>query len=237
MEGDPRIHIYTVAFNEPWFVELQHQQLQKHLKDDFVYCVVDNSSNRIACFRIKKYCQKHAISYVRIAHNPYTGKDPSRSHAYALNHIFQRNQDDHTINRFGVLDHDIFPFRNSQPGQMLLQQKAFGLKQQRDQLVYLWPGYMFFDTSTFAGELINCMPSERGDTAAQLGRYLPQDMKFATQEHRKFFDHGSAQADSMELIDKNWIHLINGSDWAGVGMAEKKQKLIDILADPAQLSV
>ncbi len=237
MEGAPKIYIYTVAFNEPWFVELQHQQLRRHLQDEFVYCVVDNSSNRLACFRIKKYCKKNNVAYHRISNNPHTGQDPSRSHAYALNHIFQASNANADITHFGVLDHDIFPFSEVALGDKLSRQKAFGLKQQRDKLIYLWPGYMFFDKSSFGGDDIDCMPSQQGDTAASLGKYLPHHMSFASQQHKKFFDHGSAQADTMEIIDDHWIHLINGSDWAGVGMAEKKQKLIDILADPAQLSV
>lgn len=237
MQKGESIFLFTVAFNEPWFVELQHQQLSRLLQDDFVYCVVDNSSSRVACFRIKKYCRKNGIKYHRIESNPHTGIDPSRSHAYALNYIFQDVKENENIINFGVLDHDIFPFQNVRLIQRLTEQKAFGLRQDRKNLLYLWPGYMFFNKSIIGEEQIDCMPGEHGDTAAQLARYLPHDMEFATQKHKKFFNHGSAQADMMEVIDDAWIHLINGSDWAGVGIGEKKQKLKDILADPAQLSV
>ena len=50
---------------------------------------------------------------------------------------------------------------------------------------------------------------------------------------QKLGDAGELQEFAFTLFDRHWVHLVNGSDWANVGIDAKLGQLDAFLQDPA----
>lgn len=100
--------IVTIAFNNPFIIELQAYLLKQFLRDAYKQIVLDNSMSPIAREQIQRICQHKNLSYVGLPCNHYSGKSHSYSHGIALNwavHFLRR----YKAPFIAFFDHDIFP--------------------------------------------------------------------------------------------------------------------------------
>lgn len=234
--GTADIIYVTIAFNNVKVLEYQAKLLKKFSKDKYSYLIGDNSNNREQSMLIEKFAQNNAIGYVKLPINKL--KDPSSSHGAALNWICTnvlKKIDD--IRYICFLDHDCFPAKEIFLPEALKVQGFYGLKQERDDMWYLWPGFAFFDLNQISVKDLDFTPSY-GDTGSGLYRKLfsklyNDDIKFCTQNYEVISGEVQSppQAGKIEWFDGVWFHCMNASDWMGINNADKMNKVYKLLDD------
>lgn len=198
---------------------------------------MDNSTRIVDSAKIRLICMKEGVKYHKVPANEYSGLDPSMSHGFALNYAYENFCKSSDYEFFGFLDHDIFPAREYSIISKLNKQGMYGLKQERKNRWYLWPGFCFFSTITVSIDL-DFMPSENMDTGggnwSGLYSYVsPASMDFPDYSIKRVGAGSSKQKDKYEVIDKSWLHLVNASNWANVDMAQKFSNLDILLSELA----
>jgi glycosyltransferase involved in cell wall biosynthesis len=228
--------IITIAFNNEQVIEKQIELLSEFCKDNYMYIVADNSTNKQKSLAIEKICNKHSIFYYRLPElNPFNGYDPSSSHGASLNYIWRNiiSKLD-SVKYLMLLDHDIFPTNSFSVKEMLGNQDFYGLVKIRELGWYLWPGFSCFLREYLLNREVNFLPSKYGDTGSSnyLSIYKYYDLNKIVQATNEYVnlditdinekDTYIDQKNRLELMDGHWIHLINAADWAGIGNMDKK---------------
>lgn len=167
----PILLLITVAYNRADMIRHQLRLLPKYLSDPFAHIVVDNSSNKQARKEIASVCRSQGIGYVSLPKNFYTHS--SSSHGLTLNWAYQ-----HLVRRInplyvGFLDHDIFPVRKHSILDKLARQPAYGQKDVRERISYLWPGFSFYRTELLEGRQIDFKPGVIEDIIVDTGGLIP----------------------------------------------------------------
>ena len=242
--NDCNMIITSVAFNNRCVIEYQFKLINKYFRNrnemKVGYLVVDNSSDMLQSDEIKKYCDKKEIAYVRLKNNPREG---SASHALALNWICKNIENlDSNLKVLAFLDHDCFPINenNEKIWNAIEKQGFYGLKQERGDHWYLWPGFSFFDVDAFDVKQFDFMPSVKGDTGAEVGTIISESLKsvgksdmfieFPSQQYVEVMDKTISeytQDTCVEVFDDSFVHLMNGSNWLGTDVYTEKSILID----------
>lgn len=133
--------LFTVAYRDPEAIDWQ-AALVRHFVPGAIYIVVDNSPENAEAKAIEAIAARHGVPYLRAPENPW--KKSSRSHGIVLNWIW------HTIIRpgapeaFGLIDHDLFPTKPSDPFAPLSQQSVYGYVRHTEPPTgrwFLWAGY------------------------------------------------------------------------------------------------
>ncbi len=137
--------VFSIAFNDPETIELQIRAIHRFLPS-VVYVVVDNSSDPDAASRIGELCDKARIAYVRLAPNPWNGRNASRSHGLAMNAVWQHLVRPGAPTQFGFIDHDLFPTAMTDPFSQLGEDVCYGDQRWAGSKWFLWAGFCFFDT-------------------------------------------------------------------------------------------
>ena len=230
--------LVTIAFNRPDLLELQAELLNQHFLDPYHLVVGDNSPSPDSRQEIRRVCEHLGVSYVPIPPNPST--DPSRSHGLALTWVHRNVLERADVAYFGYLDHDIFPIRDVSYRDVVAAQGAYGHFRRAGRYLYYWPGLHFVANDYFARGNADFRPTWFGDVYADTGasnwkRYYS---KLETNDLACFelenvvaddvtrpFDERTAQHSLQEaaftLFDRDWLHLVNGSNWAGLDTDQK----------------
>ena len=61
-----KVIIFTYAYNQPEFIELQHKTFQKFLKDDYEFIVFSDAKAEKMHTQIKQVCNKYDLKCIRI---------------------------------------------------------------------------------------------------------------------------------------------------------------------------
>ena len=134
-----KIKLYITFYSKPEFIELQYKQLIKHCKDNFEYIIINNSKDETNDIAIKKFAGENKIEIIPI------NKDHSvanASHFIALNSSFnQKAKHDKNFEVIVIMDSDVFPYKDFSFKNILEDNLAAGLYQQRQdtQIEYLCP--------------------------------------------------------------------------------------------------
>ena len=234
--------IFTVAFNNAEVIEEQIHTIKVHCKDEYRYLVVDNSSDESVSNKIENICAEHSeVVYFRLPKWNYKKLNPSNSHGVALNYVFKCIfKKCPNIKNVLILDHDIFPVKDFRIQDMGHKQEVYGLKMQSKEVWYIWPGFMYMDISKFDIRKLNFKPGYGGDTGSSNWKTIyesrPEDrMKFATlrkmfineEKYKEFTRQGS----ELDILDEAWLHMVNASDWAGVGGMDFKLQTVKELLE------
>lgn len=213
------LHLLTIAFGNPKFTAAQLQMLRDCLLDEHTVTVADNSPVEADAAAIRETCRSMGVEYLRLHRNPYTGNDPSRSHAEAvraaLRHLHRRNRFAAT-RVLGLLDHDIFPTTGTTVMDRMHDHVAYGTRRTGTDCWYLWPGLLFLDLATFPVETLDLSPVlGRGDTGcAMYFRHL-----HAVADEQCAFTNAywepAVLTDGEVTLEwhDSWIHALNGSYW------------------------
>lgn len=226
--GDPQvIQLVTVAFNNPLVIALQDDHLQANLTDRYRWTVADNSPRRDARCALRNVCRERGIPYVRLPRNPYTGRDPSRSHAEALNYVTRRYAAELPAPVVGFLDHDVFPMRPTSVVERMGAAVVYGRAQERAGVSYLWPGLLFVRPDGIDLRALDFHPWQGGDTGAGLyptllRRLRPDQVTLTGTESHRF----RKDTERYEIFD-DWVHTMNASYWKEA--APKEAEVVELL--------
>ncbi len=138
--------LVVIAFNDSETIRWQSRLIQRNVRD-VIYVVVDNSSDPVAASEIANYCREQEISHVRLESNPWTGRNPSRSHGLAMNWAWRHLVLPGRPGYFGFIDHDLFPIVPTEPFQPLMSEGlvCHGDLRQVGERWFLWAGFCLFD--------------------------------------------------------------------------------------------
>ncbi|MEZ6149618.1 MAG: hypothetical protein R3C09_05795 [Pirellulaceae bacterium] len=146
--------LVTIAFNDSESIALQIRLLRQFVPHA-IHIVVDNSSNASLASSIEKVTNNSDSHYVRIHHNPWTGRNPSRSHGFAMNWAYRNVLRSGRPRHFGFLDHDLYPTENSDPFDILETTICGGDIRRANTRWFLWAGYCMFDQSRLGDHHLN----------------------------------------------------------------------------------
>jgi len=212
-----------VTFNSPQFLQTQIRLLRKYIKNDFDIKIVDNSDNSYHIESIKFICLNEYISY-ETHYNPYTA---STQHANSLNYMYNKysKQYDYIV----LLDHDIFLYDYLDFNDFN-DNKFVGIKQERNGMVYLWPGCLIINNLLYGKYDCNFLPINGTDTGGSLKDIINSEIqyvKFIEEKHIDSNFNGNYYTFYSE-IDNKWFHFINGSNWNN---QENEEERINLLFD------
>ncbi len=213
--GDELLDLYTVAFGNPSVVGYQLRLLRKYLLDDYHLTVVDNSTDNGVRRQLESLCRSAGTAYVGLPRNLLP--DGSRSHGAALNWAW-RNLVEPSGRRFvGLLDHDIYPFRQTAVVPLLGQAGVLGVKQLRGGRWYLWPGWCFFDRARLGFPRLDFMPKPGLDTGGGNWRVLfrhmsADDVPVPAHRYEWFYGADGRSGARFEVMG-DWIHSGGASGW------------------------
>lgn len=226
------LELAAIAFNKPRLIEEQLRLLRAHLRDDFNYTVVDNSSDEACASQICDICMSAGVGYRR-------APDDKHEHATALNFAWNDVLGPTDARYRGLLDHDIFPRRTTRLKPLIAEAGFFGVGQRHPPTghLYLWPGFVFFSIDWLAGRPVDfngirgAVRADDGDTGSSMWPL------FADEDWRKLYrvDHSykpirepddfGLQSFGVEFIG-DWLHLSNGSGWMRIPEPAERERLV-----------
>lgn len=221
-----QILLVTIAFNNPVVIAIQIILLRRFLLDDYVLIVADNSSRPQARTLLGSVCEKLGTQYVSIPRFPLA-LGPSESHAMALNWVNSNIFLPSKAAYFGFLDHDIYPFCKTSIMSFFNEFNAIGLKQERKNLWYLWPGFVFFNNLFLQSAKVDFRPDPKRalDTGGRLyfsHNYQRRQNEILFLKEKYFYSDAKEkkpQISTYSLIE-DWIHTRNGSYWTSCSPRE-----------------
>jgi hypothetical protein len=227
---EPDLAIITIAYNKADLIEIQYDLIKKNITDNYSYFVVDNSSLFSESICMQKFCERKKINYFKIPINPEIN-NPSMSHGLALNWAIKNIVKRYKISNFALLDHDVFPVKKYTILDKLSSQIIYGLRQYRKGVWYLWPGFAIFDLKHIDIKKMDFLPKPGLDTGGSMWLSLykgidTQNMKFAKIKNKFVGEGRNKQKNGYQIIDEAWIHMVNGSNWAGIKNIKKKEMTI-----------
>ena len=230
------INIITIAFNNPTVIDYQSKLINKYIKDSFNYIVFDNSNDIEASKSIEEICKNNNVTYFKYD-KKLSNVSPSESHALAINYAIKNYILKSNSRYLVLLDHDIFPLDNYSFKEKINNQDFYGLKQERKNYYYIWPGFCVLDLNKINKEKIDFMVSKlhKGDTGAKMyfNIYRKINIKnysFAAFERKNIISGNDDQEAKYDLIDNSFLHMINAGKWKKTNRFEEKEnKIYEIL--------
>ncbi len=248
--NESELYVITVAYNHVRLIETQIELVKQHVEDrNYRHIVVDNSPSKSARKQIKKICDREQVGYVPvpmfidklICHRVFGN---GVSHGAALNWMFYYFLKQQKPVKFALIDHDVFPMEDYSFIDKLGDRDFYGVERIRKDGWYVWPGWCIFRFDAISKCHPNFLPYYLKETFLDAGggnyprfysRYDLKTVEFPpvvtkrikhTKELSTYNDiyHG----DCVQLIDRTWLHLINGSNCAKIpGKEQRVNKMID----------
>lgn len=217
----------TVAFNHPELLDLQLEALHRFLDSPPLMIVIDNSTTRARRVEMARVVESRGGVYIRGPVNPFSAFQGSLSHASTLDWVWKKVLPSTPITQVLLLDHDIFPVVPVSADALFSGAVAAGVREDRAGMWYFWPGFLRLDRAVFDTASVSFMPYRELDTGGSLWpshyeRLPAESFAFlSTTEH--LIGKGDFKQDSgIELIDRDWVHLVDGSGWLdGVGKLDR----------------
>ncbi len=136
--------LVTIAFNDPEAIDMQAQSIARFVPD-IIYVVADISMNDDVAAQIAAVAAQHDVPYVRLPDSPLRRRNQaSRIHGLALDWVWRNVICPGGPNRFGFIDHDIFPTGPDDPFAMLDRQPICGSIRIIAPRWFLWAGFSMF---------------------------------------------------------------------------------------------
>ena len=134
----------TIAFEDPEAIDMQAQLVARFVPG-VTYMVADMSTSEDAATQIAAIAKRHGVAYVRLPESPLRRREQaSRIHGLALNWVWRNVIRSGEPDRFGFIDHDIFPTRPDDPFARLDRQAVYGCVREAGQRWFLWAGFAMF---------------------------------------------------------------------------------------------
>ncbi len=232
------IHIYSIQFNKPQFIEVQKKSFDKFCTD-YKFTIIDNSIDLSITKEIHSICDSLELEYIETVNKFDTSTNQLHgiSHEVGVRLFLDRLKNHHTSNDVVMLlDHDlIFISPISQIEDLINESSILSRNQTRQHLYYVWPGLSIYN-------LKNCVNiNELNLDGCQLidGQWQPvADGVFADvgghsyhylkkyKDELKYVDITKYFVESREEVKPEHIfyHFENGSQWSNYPMTEWESK-------------
>lgn len=216
---------YSIHFNRPDFIKIQNECI-KSIGGKLV--VINN--NRVNK-KIKEICSETGIKYYETNLDNSGYNNPSISHGIALN--YTRDIIDYSED-WCLLDHDFFPTKEID----FIGYNIISVPQIRNEVTYLWPGYMAGKKSISLSNIDFLPVYELGDTGVNTMKIVDENKEFikyiSMDPIVKDIPKGQTLQTFPTLMkaEDYGIHYLNGSSWmsASTQVMDKKNKdLLEIL--------
>ncbi len=239
------LDIVTVAFNVPEIIAKQIEMVQKYVTDtNYTHIIADNSTDLKARIKIEEICKTGGVKYVpvpAIIDKLISSRlfNFGLSHGAALNWTLSNVIAQRQPTYLALLDHDLFPISRYGIVAQLGDHDFYGVSRIREKGWYLWPGFSVFKYAVLRQNHACFLPcSYHGEYLDAGGSnyeriYSHYDLlsqRFAQVETTRVqvtpgltSPNDIYHADCAQRIDKAWIHLINGSNYAHL---EGKEKMV-----------
>ncbi len=242
--------ILTVAFNNEQLIERQIELIRDNIKDeDYLYMVVDNSTNKQKRLAIKQICHKYGISYIAVPKTIcfLTRHQCAVSHGAALNWIYYHFLRKMKPKRFALIDHDIFPVKPYNMTSALGEKDFYGVLRSSGDEWYLWPGWCIFNFAKFTTnpnfEPIytkkNFLDTGGSNYPRYYYKYNMQDILFPVVKTWRYKKTEGLNrhcdilhSDYIQTVGDSWLHIINGSNYANI--SGKEDMINQVLSDIEQ---
>ena len=223
------LHIYSIQYNKPAFIELQKKSFDKFIKE-YTFTVIDNSIDEFISSEIQKTCKLNNLNFIETKNkfDSRTNGLHGLSHEIGVNTFLNELKNTHNADDIVmVLDHDIFLISDFlKITDIINDSSILTIKQSREHIFYVWPGLTIFnlkncvninEISLNGAQLVNGVwePIDNGiftDVGGHSFHYLKKykdEIKFV--ELREFF------VENFDDINENHIfyHFHAGSQWSG----------------------
>lgn len=141
----------TIAFNDVEATTWQARLVRHYVSAD-AQLIADNSPDSERADAIAEVARREGCLYLRLPPNPWTRRNPSRSHGLAMNWVWRRIIRPAAPLAFGFLDADLFPTAPDDPFAPLEAHAFYGDQRPGDDRWFLWAGYCFYRHAAVAGE-------------------------------------------------------------------------------------
>lgn len=221
-----RVDIITIAFNNVDLIKQQVRLVNKYVQNKHNYIVADNSSDANAAQEIAQYCLNNRIIYLRLPKNHLGIVGASYSHGASLNWVYQKFILAQRPRYFGFIDHDLFPINCFDVEAKLATSPIYGKVVERNNFWYLWAGLCFYRLNAIEETAVDFLPTTINkcylDTGGSNWNAIYQHIAYqnlpecsVTTEKIRESASDLYHSDYIQYIDTCWLHLINGSNWAG----------------------
>lgn len=232
--------VISVAFNQPWVIDLQTRMAKRHLEGTLI--VLDNSRNSRARREIAQICADRDVPYLGLPFNPEW--HPCRSNGIAMTWGYYNIVRKLRPKTFAFFDHDLIPTAPLNIERLVQSQPVYGILNHSAWGWNLWAGYCIYDFASverFALDFNNDNPrllDTGGRNWLQIYRYLDRSkIRFAEWRRKKVRDPVDGTPRLAYFVDDS-LHI------GGAGFSEKShssnrpefyQRLIRSFEDGATL--
>lgn len=247
------ILLVTIAFNHEGLIKKQIEMIRRHVHNAaFQHIIIDNSSVNAKRKAIKTVCNDMGVEYISVPRRITlltlnTLFYPSYSHGAALNWAYHHIIRSRRPESFVFFDHDIIPIKPYDFIAALGTQDFYGVERMRRYGWYLWAGWCVFRLDSIIDKRVDFSPTYIKHSYLDTGghnfltifcHYNHSDLRFASSEtHRirttpKLRTHNDIyHSDCIQLIDKAWIHIVNGSNYAHI---KGKEEMVSLMLEKIQ---
>jgi hypothetical protein len=193
-QSEEPILIITHQYNCPEFIEYQWKTFKKFLHDEYIYVVFNDAQDPRMAQLIADRCNTLGVQCLRIPQNnrcqiPHHLYSPaSTRHAQAIAY---------SMNEFGfhhdgivmMIDSDMFLIHDFSVREFLADDDIAGLPCIQGQVMFLWPGLIFFNMKTLpAKETMQFFPGSIDGNWVDTGGYLHYYLTHNTSVKKRLFD-------------------------------------------------
>lgn len=211
------IKIFSFTFNESGFIETQYKSFKKHVKNEFSFTCVDNSTDNSIKNDLKKFCDSNNLSYYDCNNDGYGFG--SISHSRALNATIRNLLDPNQMSFF--VDHDVYAINDIDIETLCKGYHFSGCRQVREYISYLHPGYLIINTPIIPNiSLLDMSPTSidgiNVDTGGLIHTFTQTNnykINYLTFTYDKY---------DIEVIHNSLIHFVAGSNWNNNPLYEEK---------------
>jgi hypothetical protein len=135
--------LVTIAFDDPEAIDMQARLIAKFI--DVIHVIDDMSMDDDLASQTEAAAGRRNVGYVRLPSNPLRRKDQaSRTHGLALDWVWRNIIRPGEPDRFGFIDHDVFPTGLDDPFAMLDRQPVYGWLREVGGRWFLPAGFSMF---------------------------------------------------------------------------------------------
>jgi hypothetical protein len=211
--------VISIAFNQPWVIDLQTRMAKRHLEGTLI--VLDNSRNSRARREIARICADRDVPYLGLPFNPEW--HPCRSNGIAMTWGYYNIVRELRPKTFAFFDHDLIPTAPVDIGRLVQSQPVYGILNHSAWGWNLWAGYCIYDFASverFALDFNNDNPrllDTGGRNWLQIYRYLDRSkIRFAEWRLETVRDPTDGTPRPAHFVDDS-LHI------GGAGFGEKNR--------------
>ena len=232
------IHIYSIQYNKPEFIELQKRSFDKFI-GSYTFTVINNSVDNKTESAIGKMCEKLGLREIQVPNKYDSRKDRlyGISHEVGIN-CFLKELKTHEGKKdiIMLMDHDVFLVSNiSNIGGIIEESSIATVKQRVEHIYYLWPGLSIFNIRSCPniGEISMNGCEKNGNSWTPIADGIFTDVgghsyhylkKYETEVRLLYLREYFVESNDPIETQHVFYHFLAGSQWNGASNEEWSDK-------------